>query len=57
MEVFYYRCGVCGYVHQVPGYWMGYEPEPVCEQMHLSPDTREVCENQTLTYAGGEDED
>ena len=30
MEVFYYRCEVCGYVHQVPSYWMSYEPEPPC---------------------------
>ena len=41
MEVFYYRCEVCGYVHQVPSYWMSYEPEQTCEQMHFSPQTHE----------------
>lgn len=57
MEVFYYRCEVCGYVHQVPSYWMSYEPEQTCEQMHFSPQTHEVCTEKTLTYAGGGDED
>lgn len=56
MEVYYYRCKVCGYVHQVPSYWMSYAPEETHEQMHFSPDTREVCPNQTLEYAGEGDE-
>ena len=33
MEVFYYRCGRCGYVHQTPSYWMGYAAEDTIEQM------------------------
>lgn len=52
MEVFYYRCPLCGYVHQVPGYWMSYSPEDTHEQMHFSPETRALCENQTLAYQG-----
>lgn len=52
MEVYYYRCAVCGYVHQTPGYWMGYAPEETCEQMHFSPQTHAVCENLTLVYDG-----
>ena len=52
MEVFYYRCPVCGYVHQTPSYWMGYAAEDTLEQMHLDPKTGAVCGNQTLTYSG-----
>lgn len=56
MDVYLYRCGVCGYVHQIPSYWMGYAPEDTHEQMHLSPSSREVCENLVLAYAGEEEE-
>ena len=52
MEVYYYRCAKCGYVHQVPCYWMGFAPEDEHEQMHFSPATGEVCDHQTLAYAG-----
>ena len=57
MEVYYYRCRVCGYVHQVPSYWMSYEAEQMHEQMHLSPATREVCPQTELDYAGMGNED
>lgn len=56
MEVYYYRCPACGYVHQVPSYWMSYAPEEAYEQMHLAPAKGSVCENQTLDYAGEGDE-
>lgn len=52
MEVFYYRCAACGYVHQVPSYWMSYAAEDTHEQMHFDPATKAVCANQTLDYAG-----
>lgn len=52
MEVFYYRCAACGYVHQVPSYWMSYAAEDTHEQMHFDPQTKTVCANQTLDYAG-----
>ncbi len=52
MEVYYYRCAVCGYIHQVPSYWMSYAPEETHEQMHFSPADRSLCGNQTLEYAG-----
>ena len=52
MEVFYYRCSVCGYVHQVPSYWMSYAAEETHEQMHMNPADRTVCPNQTLDYFG-----
>ena len=56
MEVFYYRCAVCGYVHQTPAYWMGYSAEDTIEQPHFDPESRAVCESLTLTYAGEGDE-
>ncbi|MBR5225872.1 MAG: hypothetical protein IKV90_09455 [Clostridia bacterium] len=56
MEVFYYRCSVCGYVHQVPSYWMGYAAEETHEQMHFNPETKEVCFNQELAFSGEGDE-
>lgn len=52
MEIYYYRCAACGYVHQVPSYWMGYSAEDTHEQMHFDPATQSVCPNQTLDYAG-----
>lgn len=52
MEVYYYRCAVCGYVHQVPSYWMSYAPEDTHEQMHLAPSSGEVCSNLVLAYEG-----
>lgn len=57
MEVFYYRCSVCGYVHQVPSYWMSYDAEETHEQMHLNLATREACPNLSLDYAGMGNED
>ncbi len=50
MEVYYYRCPVCGYVHQVPAYWMGFAPEMETDYPHIDLKTGEVCENTTLHY-------
>ena len=50
MEVYYYICKKCGYVHQVPAYWMGYAPEDETEMPHFDPKTGAMCENVTLTY-------
>lgn len=52
MEVYYYKCPECGYVHQVPCYWMGFSAEDTHEQMHFSPATGAVCANQSLAYSG-----
>lgn len=56
MEVYYYRCPRCGFVHQVPAYWMSYAPEEEHEQMHFSPDSGDICPNSTLAYSGAGDE-
>lgn len=56
MEVYYYKCSACGFVHQVPSYWMSYAPEETHEQMHFDPATGALCANQTLDYAGEGDE-
>lgn len=52
MEVYYYKCEDCGYIHQVPSYWMGYAAEETHEQMHFSPVNGSVCENTLLTFSG-----
>ena len=57
MEVYYYKCKVCGYVHQVPSYWMSYAPEDTHEQIHFSPADKSVCLNQELEFAGEGNED
>ena len=50
MEVYYYRCPVCGYVYQVPAYWMGFAAEPETDYPHIDLKTGEACENTTLCY-------
>lgn len=50
MEVYYYKCPVCGYIHQVPAYWMSYAPEDTTDMPHLNLKTKEVCENTELIY-------
>lgn len=50
MEVYYYVCKKCGYVHQVPAYWMGYAPEDETETPHFDPKTGAMCESTVLVY-------
>ena len=57
MEVFYYKCRLCGYVHQIPSYWMSYAAEDTHEQMHFNPADNTICPNQTLDYSGEGNED
>lgn len=48
METYYYECPVCGFVHQVPAYWVSFAPEEEMEYQHLCLETKEVCENEIL---------
>lgn len=50
MEVYYYQCPRCGYVHQVPAYWMGYAPEDETDMPHMDMQKGDACENTTLRY-------
>ena len=48
MKTYFYRCPVCGFVYQVPGYWVSYSPEKTTEFPHVSFKTGEACPNTTL---------
>lgn len=48
MEVYYYKCPVCGFIYQVPAYWVSYSPEDTTDFAHLSLINGQMCENITL---------
>ena len=48
MEMLYYKCYKCGYMHQVPSYWSGHSNEELMEMEHLNLKTKEMCEELIL---------
>ena len=36
METYYYKCPICGFVYQVPDYWVNFAPEATTEFPHIS---------------------
>lgn len=48
METYIYKCPVCGFAHQVPDYWVSFNPEPIMEFEHMSFKTGENCDNTIL---------
>ncbi|MDL2207058.1 hypothetical protein LJC33_09165 [Eubacteriales bacterium OttesenSCG-928-N13] len=48
METYFYRCPVCGFVYQVPDYWVSYAPEPQMEFPHLNLASGASCPCETL---------
>ncbi|HEX3077119.1 MAG TPA: hypothetical protein VHQ24_09675 [Lachnospiraceae bacterium] len=52
MENYLYECKVCGYLHQVPQYWVSFAPEETMEYPHMRIDKGEMCDNMELTYKG-----
>jgi hypothetical protein len=48
MELVYYKCPVCGFVHQVPAYWSGFSPEEKIEMEHFNLETKEMCSQVML---------
>ena len=48
MEVYYYKCPVCGFIYQVPAYWVSYSPEQMTEFPHLSMLDGKLCANVQL---------
>ena len=48
MEVYYYKCPICGFVYQVPAYWVSYSPEQMTEFPHLSLLDGKLCSNVQL---------
>ncbi len=50
METYYYVCPVCGFVYQVPDYWVSYSPEPTMEFPHIDLKSGQPCPNASLVY-------
>lgn len=48
MEMIYYKCSTCGFVHQVPAYWSDYSPEQEMEMEHVDLSTKELCRDRML---------
>ncbi|WP_160722062.1 hypothetical protein [Isachenkonia alkalipeptolytica] len=48
MELTYYKCPECGFMHQVPGYWSGFSPDEVLELQHVNLATQETCSEYIL---------
>ena len=45
METYIYRCPVCGFVYQVPDYWVSFAPE---EFAHIDFAKGDSCPNAVL---------
>ncbi len=48
MELYRYKCPACGFMHQVPGYWVNFAPDSEMDFIHFRIDTGEECESKTL---------
>ncbi len=48
MEMYLYKCPVCGFAHQVPAYWVNYSPDFEMSFVHFRTDTKEQCESIIL---------
>lgn len=48
MELIYYKCPLCGFIYQVPQYWMDYSPEDEMEMEHINLETKETCSETKL---------
>lgn len=48
METYFYKCPVCGFVYQVPAYWVSYDPQPEMEFPHLDLRSDTACECTVL---------
>ena len=40
---YFYKCPVCGFVYQVPDYWVSYAPEATMEFPHIDFKTGQPC--------------
>jgi len=55
MEVIYYRCETCGFIHQVPAYWADFNPDQSMEMPHLNLETKLMCTDLDLKLFSRED--
>ena len=44
MECNYYKCEKCGFLHQVPAYWSGFDADEEMEMPHINLETKEMCD-------------
>ena len=56
METYLYRCPVCGFIYQVPDYWVSFSPKKTCEFPHIDFSRGETCPNAVLELAEPETE-
>ncbi|WP_156943717.1 hypothetical protein [Alkaliphilus transvaalensis] len=48
MEMVYYKCQTCGFIHQIPEYWSGFAPDEQIELVHFNLSTGEECSEVML---------
>lgn len=48
METYFYKCPVCGFVYQVPDYWVSYSPEETMAFPHIDLKTGAACPHVEL---------
>jgi hypothetical protein len=48
MELVYYKCPDCGFVYQVPEYWMDFAPEEILDMPHIHLQTKLMCNETRL---------
>lgn len=48
METYFYKCPKCGFVYQVPDYWVSFSPDETYDFPHIDFKTGAPCENATL---------
>ena len=56
METYLYRCPVCGFVYQVPDYWVSFSSGKTCEFPHIDFSRGETCPNTALEWIEPETE-
>lgn len=53
MEMNYYKCSTCGFMHQVPAYWSDYSPEQEIVLEHVDLSSKELCGDTLLRLVEG----
>lgn len=48
METYFYKCPVCGFIYQVPDYWVSFSPEDDMDFPHVDLNSGKDCLNTKL---------
>jgi len=54
METYYYICPVCGFVYQVPDYWVSFSPDKEMDFPHVDLKSGKDCKNTKLVLREGD---